>query len=135
MVALHTTTIAGSLLFGRSRVRYAWLVLLLAVQPIRVWILVTLGRRWNTRGVVDSSMAIATDGPYRFVRHPNYSVVAVELLALPLAFGMRQLALAATLVNAMLMVIRIREEERLLGEIPGYDDHFAQKPRFLPRLR
>jgi methyltransferase len=131
IVATHTATIGGTLLLG-GRVRRRWLLALAAVQPLRAWVLVTLGRRWNTRAAVPVEMPVATGGPYAFVRHPNYAVVAVELAALPLAFGLPRLALAASVANACLLAARIQEEEAALMLLPGYSEHFAQKARFVP---
>lgn len=131
MVALHTMVIAGTLVLG-DRTRWRWLALLLAVQPLRAWVLATLGRSWNTRGVVSSATVVQTVGPYAYVRHPNYVVVVVELAALPLAFGARWLAMVAGLVNLALLRVRIQDEERLLDAIPEYRAHFARKARFIP---
>ena len=132
IVAVHAMVIGGTLLFGRGQPKRFWLLLLLAAQPLRWWVLRTLGDRWNARGAVPESMPIATDGPYALVRHPNYSVVAVELAALPLAFGLDGLAIVASLANGALLAVRIREEEALLFELPGYREHFGAKPRFVP---
>jgi methyltransferase len=134
MVVLHTAVILGTLVFGRRRFLPA-LLLLLAVQPIRVWVLATLRDRWNTRAAIDPTQPVETGGPYAYVRHPNYTVVAIELAALPLAFRRPGLALAATAVNAALLALRIPEEEAMLETLPGFTDHFATKPRFLPSLR
>jgi methyltransferase len=131
IVALHTLVIGGTLLRG-GRPRWHWLLLLFVVQPVRLWVLTTLRGRWNTRAAVPDDLAVETGGPYAFVRHPNYSVVTAELLALPLAFGMRRLALIATLANALLLSVRIPEEEALLMERPGYAGAFRRKARFIP---
>lgn len=131
MVAMHTTVIAGTFLLGGRR-RTGWLAALLLVQPLRFWVLKSLGSRWNTRGAVPAEMEVETGGPYTYMRHPNYTVVAVELAALPAAFGLSRLSLAATLLNALLMVVRVRDEERLLFELPGYEEHFEDKKRFVP---
>jgi len=134
MVALHTCVIAGTLLFGRRR-HAGWLSLLASVQPLRYWALLSLGRNWNARGVVASKMTPVTKGPYAFVRHPNYAVVFVELLALPAAFGIdRRAVIAASAFNVALLTIRIREEEALLSQVAGYDEAFAGKARFIPGL-
>jgi methyltransferase len=93
---------------------------------------VTLGRRWNVRAAVPEEMPVATDGPYAYVRHPNYTVVGVELAALPLAFGLPKLALLATVANAALLSARIPEEEAALRRLPGWEEHFAAKKRFIP---
>ena len=133
MVALHSSAIAGTALFGH-RPRWGWLAVLLAAQPIRAWVLTTLGARWNTRAAVPVEMAVATDGPYAYVRHPNYTVVAVELAALPLAFGLPKLAVAASAANAALLAARIPEEEAALARLAGWTEHFADKKRFIPGM-
>lgn len=133
IVTVHTTVILGTLLRGRGQ-RLPWLLALLAVQPLRLWVLLTLRERWNARGSVDTALRVATDGPYAHLRHPNYSVVAIELLSLPMAFGLPRLAAGASLFNAALLAIRVRDEERLLFDVPGYREHFEDKSRFLPGL-
>lgn len=134
IVLVHSVAIVGTLLRGRRTPSWPWLGVLLAAQPVRAWVLITLGSRWNTRAAVPAEMSIETRGPYRFVRHPNYSVVAAELLALPIAFGLPRFAALVSAANVGLLALRIPEEERLLSRIPGYTDHFASKPRFLPRM-
>jgi methyltransferase len=134
IVALHSIVIGGTLLAGSRRARRHWLAALLLCQPLRLWVLLTLGRRWNVRGAVSPVTEVATSGPYRYVRHPNYTVVAVELFTLPAAFGLTKLALSASATNAGLLAIRIRDEEELLMKLPGYRDHFETRPRFLPGL-
>ena len=133
IVFVHTAVIGGTAVWGRKP-RLPWLALLLAVQPVRLWVLMTLRDRWNARGAVARDMMVATNGPYAHIRHPNYAVVIVELLSLPMAFGLRRLALCASLANVTLLALRIRDEEALLAELPGYLDHFADKPRFVPRV-
>lgn len=133
MVALHGEVITGTLLRGGAS-RRPWLLLLFAVQPLRAWVLWTLRERWNTRGAVPADLAVATGGPYRYARHPNYLVVAIELLALPMAFGLWRLALRASAINAGLLAIRIREEEQQLWQRPGYASHFRRKKRFVPGI-
>jgi methyltransferase len=134
MVVLHTVAIVGTLVLGQSRPRWGWLLLLLAMQPLRWWVLMTLGRRWNARGSVPEELSVATDGPYALVRHPNYGVVLVELAALPAAFGLERLAAVSTAVNVALLTLRIRDEESLLLRHEAYRAHFGDKPRFLPGL-
>ena len=133
MVALHTTVIAGTFLAG-GRPRPLWLAGLALLQPLRVWVLVTLGVRWSARGAVATELTVATDGPYAYVRHPNYTVVLAELVFLPLAFGLKRLAVLGFVVNAALLAIRIRDEERLLMRRPGYREHFGDKRRLIPGL-
>ena len=132
IVAVHTVAIVGTFLAGRRRPSWPWLALLLAVQPLRAWVLATLGHRWNARAAVPAEMEVASTGPYAYVRHPNYAVVVVELAALPMAFGLRRLALFVSATNALLLAARLREEEAALDELPGYRAHFAGRKRFVP---
>ena len=131
IVAVHTLAIAGTALFGRRR-RVLPLALLLALQPLRLWVLLTLGRRWNARGAVPNDLRIETGGPYAYVRHPNYAIVIGELALLPLAFGLPRLAAFVSLANGALLTVRIREEERALAAAPGWREHFGRKRRFVP---
>lgn len=131
MVALHVTVLAVTAVRGRS-MHPAWLAALIAVQPLRVWVLALLGTRWNARGGVPAGLEVETAGPYSLIRHPNYLVVAVELLALPLAFGLARIALVAAVVHAGVLGIRIAEEERALMRIPAYRRHFRARARLVP---
>ena len=102
----------------------------LAAQALRYWAVATLGWRWNTRIVVVPGAAPVTGGPYRFVRHPNYVAIIAEMLALPLVHGAWLTALVVSLGNAWLLRVRIRAEERALGE--PWEHAFAGRPRFVP---
>ena len=77
--------------------------------------LITLGPRWTTRIIVLPDEPLVTGGPYRFLNHPNYWVVAGEIAILPLVFGLWLVALIFTLLNAAVLTIRIREENRALS--------------------
>lgn len=108
----------------------AALALALAAQALRWWAVATLRGRWTTRVVVVPGEPPVTDGPYRFVRHPNYLAVVVELLAAPLVLGSWRTALAFTLGNALVLSARIPAEERALG--PAWREAFRDRPRLLP---
>lgn len=89
-----------------------WLALFLAAQALRYWCIVTLGRRWTTRIVVLPGVPRVAYGPYRYLRHPNYLAVTVELVCGPLVFGAWLTALTAGLANAwLLLAVRIPAEE------------------------
>jgi methyltransferase len=92
-----------------------WLGLFVLVEIARIWVLTSLGERWTTRIIVLPQAPLVRRGPYRFVNHPNYVVVVAEIAALPLVFGLWQIALVFTLLNAALLWVRIREENRALG--------------------
>ncbi len=87
----------------------------LAAQGLRWWCIAALGERWTTRVLVPPGAAPVTTGPYRFLRHPNYLAVVVELACLPLAYGLAGVAIAFSGANAALLWVRIRAEERALG--------------------
>ena len=94
-----------------------WLVVFVLLEIGRVWVLATLGKRWTTRIIVLPGAPLLHDGPYRFVNHPNYIVVAGEIAVLPLIFGLWQLALVFTVLNAAVLAIRVREESKALYSI------------------
>ena len=85
------------------------------VEVGRIWVLATLGRRWTTRIIAVPGETLVARGPYRFVDHPNYVVVALEIALLPLIFGLWQVALVFSLLNAAVLWVRIRAENRALG--------------------
>jgi methyltransferase len=92
-----------------------WLAIYVFLQAARLWVLATLGPRWTTRIIVLSGEDLVKEGPYRFLNHPNYWVVAGEVAVLPLVFGLPLIALIFTILNAVALAIRIREENRALA--------------------
>ncbi|HTO97440.1 MAG TPA: isoprenylcysteine carboxylmethyltransferase family protein [Myxococcales bacterium] len=102
----------------------------LLAQGLRWWAIATLGWRWNVRVIVVPSQPPVRRGPYRFLRHPNYAAVALEMLCVPLAHGAYLCALAFSLLNALLLRVRIRVEEQALGE--SWEREFSSVPRFIP---
>jgi methyltransferase len=84
------------------------------LQVGRIWVLRTLAERWTTRIIILPGAPLVSSGPFRFVSHPNYLVVIGEIAVLPLAFGLWQLAILFTLLNAVVLTIRIRAENRAL---------------------
>ena len=116
MVAVHVLWLAALWWFARSRpIDGFWLAIFVLLEIGRVWVLATLGRRWTTRIIVDPADELVESGPYRFVNHPNYWVVIGEIAVLPLVFALWQIALVFTLLNAAVLTVRIREENRALG--------------------
>ena len=116
VVLVHVMWLAALWWVARDRpVNGFWLAIYVLLQVARVWVLATLGPRWTTRIIVVPDEPLVRRGPYRFVNHPNYVVVAGEIAVLPLVFGFWDLALIFTLLNAAVLNIRIREENRALG--------------------
>jgi methyltransferase len=113
----------------------AWVALgaELVAQALRYWAVATLGDRWNTRIIVSPDRAPATDGPYRFMRHPNYLAVVIEIAAVPMVGGAVFTAIAFTVGNALILAVRIPAEERAMGG--GYADALGSRRRFFPGLR
>jgi methyltransferase len=112
-----------------------WAALLgaLGAQALRYWAIRTLGERWNVRVIVLPDAAPIVAGPYRWLRHPNYVAVALEMALVPLIHDNWLTAIAFSVGNALLLWVRIRIEERALGG--AYASAFATTPRFLPRRK
>ena len=122
IVALHCAWLAALLLFVPAETAPDWRLLgcYIALQPVRLWVISSLGRFWTTRIITLPGAPLVRRGPYRFMRHPNYLVVALEIALLPLAFGAWQIAAGFSLANAMLLAHRIRvEDSGLLGRARG----------------
>ena len=95
---------------------YVWLSLFIIAQGLRYWCMTSLGRLWNTRILVIPDGVAICKGPYRFLRHPNYLAVAIELISVPLIFDAVVTATLATFFNAVLILgIRIPQENIALG--------------------
>jgi methyltransferase len=116
IVAVHAFWLAALWWLAPTRpIDGFWLGLFILIELGRAWVLLTLGPRWTTRIIVLPGEPLVTGGPYRFLNHPNYWVVAGEIAVLPLVFGLWPVALIFTLLNAAVLTIRIREENRALG--------------------
>lgn len=90
-------------------------VLFLLVQVLRVWCIVSLGVFWNTKIIVLKGTEVVVKGPYQYLRHPNYVVVCLEIVLLPLMFGAYFTAVLFTLLNLWMLSIRIPLEEEALN--------------------
>jgi methyltransferase len=116
IVAVHAAWLAALWIFGRDQeVDLLALALFVALQGVRVWILATLGARWTTRIIVLPAEKLVATGPYRYLSHPNYAVVIGEIAVLPLALHLPVIAVLFTILNAIVLTIRIRAETRALA--------------------
>ena len=116
IVAVHALWLVALWLLAPGRHIFAfWLVLYVLLEIARIWVLATLGPRWTTRIIILPGAPLVRSGPYRFVNHPNYVVVIAEIAVLPLVFGLWQVALIFTALNAAVLRVRIREENRALA--------------------
>jgi methyltransferase len=116
IVAVHAAWLTTLWVFGHDQpVNAVLLLLYLLLQGLRFWVMRTLGSRWTTRIIVLPGEPLVSSGPYRLLSHPNYAVVAGEIALLPLVLGLAWLAVIFTVLNAAVLAIRIRAENRALA--------------------
>ncbi len=116
VVSVHAAWLIALWALGRDQdVNLSFLALFVLLQAMRKWILATLGSRWTTRIIILRGEPLISGGPYRYLSHPNYAVVAAEIAVLPLALHLPGVAVIFTLLNAAVLVIRIRAETRALS--------------------
>lgn len=125
MVVLHSGFFVAMLVEAWVRrpdvvplLAWSMLMLVVASQALRWWCIATLGRRWNTRVIVVPGLSPVTAGPYRYLSHPNYVAVVVEGMALPMVHEAWLTAVVFTLLNAVLLTVRIRDENAALRTLP-----------------
>ncbi|CAN3127234.1 Isoprenylcysteine carboxyl methyltransferase [Mycobacterium sp. smrl_JER01] len=119
MVVLHTALLIACLFEAAHRefipaLGWTMLVVVIGAQALRWWCIATLGRQWNTRVVVVPGSGRVSGGPYRFMSHPNYVAVVIEGIALPLVHTAWITALVFTVLNALLLWVRISVENKAL---------------------
>jgi len=139
MAVLHAAILAGAALEVVTLHRpfvpalaVPAVLLLVAATWTRWWVIHTLGRHWNV-GVVDSTrQGVVDSGPYRWVRHPNYTAVFVELLALPLVHTAWLTAVLGSVAHVFVLRARVAAEDRVLLANPDYAARMGTKPPFLP---
>lgn len=124
--------------FFQRELSSAWPVLLLLfciTQAGRIWALTSLGRYWNTKIIVLPKANVIKKGPYRYIKHPNYLIVAAEFIIIPLLFQAYLTAAIFTVLNFIILAIRIPAEERALKELTEYEVSFPQLLGFLKILK
>jgi methyltransferase len=114
---LHGSWLAALWLLVPADAPVIWplLALFALLQAARVWVITSLGPYWTTRVITVPSAPLVRRGPYRWIKHPNYLVVAGEIAVLPMAFGAWEIALVFSVLNALLLSHRIRVEEAALA--------------------
>jgi methyltransferase len=116
VVAVHAGWLISLWVFGRDQpVNAIALAAYLLLQGLRGWVFWTLGARWTTRIIVLPGERLVSAGPYRYLSHPNYAVVAGEIAVLPLVLHLPWIAAIFTILNAGVLAIRIRAENRALA--------------------
>lgn len=115
IVLLHGAWLAGLWLLAPGHApNLFWLTVFVVLQFLRLWVIATLGERWTTRIIVLPQAPLVAAGPYRFVSHPNYCVVAAEILVLPLVFGLVWYGVVFSVLNGLVLWLRIRTEDAAL---------------------
>lgn len=100
-----------------------WLfILFILTQFIRLWCLLSLGRFWNTKIIILPGAKLVDRGPYRYIKHPNYLIVGIELVVIPLLFQAYISALVFPILHLLLLRIRIPEEEKALARLQNDKD-------------
>jgi methyltransferase len=117
IVAVHAGWLVAIVLCLPRALSINWFLVAVfaGLQALRVWVLATLGPYWTTRIITLKDAPLVRRGPYRFLRHPNYAVVAGEIAVLPLAFGEVWVAIVFTILNTALLALRIRRENGALS--------------------
>ncbi|WP_421934873.1 isoprenylcysteine carboxyl methyltransferase family protein [Phenylobacterium sp.] len=119
VVAMHAAWLAGLWLLAWDKpAQVGWLLVFLVLQALRIWVIASLGERWTTRIIILPDAPLVRRGPYRHLSHPNYVVVVGEIAVLPLAFGLPEFAVLFTILNAIVLTIRIRAEAQALRGAP-----------------
>jgi methyltransferase len=141
MVLLHTCVLLGSALEVVFLHRPFYPVLaatcfavFVAANVVRWWVIRTLGEHWNVQVINSTRMGVVTEGPFRYVRHPNYAAVFVEMLMLPLIHCAWITAFAGSAAHIVVLSQRLATEERVLFSDARYREAMSGKPRFVPGL-
>lgn len=115
MVALHAGWIIGLWLLAPGRpVALFWFFVFMGLQALRLWVLATLKDRWTTRIIVLPGAPLVRSGPIASLRHPNYAIVVGEIAVLPFAFGLPLYAIVFSLLNALILYVRVKAENAAL---------------------
>lgn len=116
IVLFHAAWLLGLWIFARGQdVNWILIAVFAVLQAARVWVLTTLGPRWTTRIILLLEKPLVVGGPFKFMNHPNYAVVAAEIFVLPLAFGLFWFAIIGGIINLSILAYRISIEEQALS--------------------
>ncbi len=117
MVVLHAAWLLALIGFGYNQpVSTGWLLVFAGLQMFRIWILISLGERWTTR-IIILDRPLVKSGPFAYLKHPNYCLVVAEIFVAPMVLGLFQVAILFSVLNAVMLYVRIRVEERGLADL------------------
>jgi methyltransferase len=115
IVVFHAAWLLGLWILARGQeVNWILIVIFALLQALRIWVLATLGPRWTTRIIVLPQTPLVVSGPFKFIKHPNYAVVAAEIFVLPLSFGLTVYAVIFGTINLCILAYRIHVENQAL---------------------
>jgi Uncharacterized protein conserved in bacteria len=118
MVALHFLFIVSLLVeyYTRQPVGYSrfFLIFYFVLVALKIWVVSSLGKFWNTKIYHIPGVPLKKNGLYAYLAHPNYIIVIAEIAVIPLVFHLYFTAVAFTILNMVMLVIRIREENKAL---------------------
>jgi methyltransferase len=141
MVAVHTGVLIAAYvevaLLHRPfvpAIALAMGLVFLVATGLRIWVIRTMRTHWNVEVMASAPLGVVTEGPYRFIRHPNYLAVVLELVAIPMLHGAWLTAIAGSLANAWVLMKRLEVEERVLLSDERYRSAMGPKARFVPGL-
>lgn len=99
------------------KLNYVLFTIFMITQVLRIWCIRSLGEFWNTKIIISPEFSLVKSGPYKYVKHPNYIIVGIELFVVPLLFGAYITSIVFPLLHIILLTIRIPFEERALAEL------------------
>jgi methyltransferase len=140
MVILHTLFFLvyfGEVYYLKKELSPIWPLLIsffILTQAGRIWALTSLGRYWNTKIIVLPDADVVIKGPYKYLRHPNYVIVTLEFIMIPLLFQAYLTCLIFSFLNIWILSVRIPEEEKALSKLTTYSQALGQARRFFPKL-
>ncbi|RWY49373.1 isoprenylcysteine carboxyl methyltransferase family protein [Mucilaginibacter gilvus] len=118
IVALHTAFIISMIaeyFYLGGEFSLFMLIIFLLLISLKIWTIGSLGKYWNTKILRIPNSAFVRKGPYKMFKHPNYFIVICEIIVIPLVFHLYATAIVFSLLNAVMLTVRIREEERVWG--------------------
>lgn len=132
---LFFVTFIAEVIIGEKQLSSFWpflLPLFLLVQIGRGWMIHSLGPYWNTKIIIVPKGKVIRKGPYQFMRHPNYLIVALEFIVIPCLFQAYVTAVVFSLLNVLILIIRIPAEEKALVTYTNYETELLGQKRFIP---
>ncbi|RDI43048.1 isoprenylcysteine carboxyl methyltransferase family protein [Falsibacillus pallidus] len=137
MHSLFFAALFAEVMISRRGMNSLWVLLFtgfLLAQAARVWVISSLGQFWNTKIIILPEAKLTTKGPYKFIKHPNYLIVTLELLIIPFMFNAYLTMIIFAILNAVILSIRIPLEERALILVDDHVEGHLHKNRFFPKL-